>query len=730
VKAPSAISPARYLSDLFAGTLAALVMLTYAVSYGAMIFGGRLDGALPRGMPAALVTCSVAAFVVALRSSLSFTIAGPDSNATAALAALCAALAAAAPATAGGEATVVPTVLAALAVTSLVTGACLYLLGRKGWGRLVQLIPHAVVGGFLAGTGYLVVGGAFRTVTGHALDGAALGALRAARREGVVTALAVAATLLVLSRRTKHFLLVPGVILAGIGAFYLAARFEGAGLAALRARGLLLQPVSLSSLTVPAMLPLHQVRWTLIAARAVDVVGVVTITLLSILLNSAGLELAAQREVDFDRELRAAGIANLVCGLCGGIIGCQSISRSLISRQAGAKTRVAAVWASAASLLVVALAPGVVSLLPKPVMAGLLLYLGVAMLIEWTIVAYGRLPRHEYAVVITMLAAIGRYGMVAGVFLGLLASCILFAFKYGQVSCVRFVFTSATHRSRVERSLRQQRVLAERGEQTLGLCLQGYLFFGSAAAITDRVAAMGSGVRQLVLDFHLVTGMDTAAVLAFTKIEQLCAARGVALAMSGLGRQRALFERGGLLAREVFERADLDGALEWAEARLLEEVPAAAAGGTLRTLLAPHFRPENLERLLFLLEPIELGEGETVFATADRTEPLVFVERGRIALSLPADGGASVRVGSYGPGTLLSGSELFARGAKSGEVRAEEPGRAFRLTRDKMRELERTSPAAAVELKNLVIETLAARLAVASHDMKSLLSAGVADDGR
>jgi SulP family sulfate permease len=273
----------------------------------------------------------------------------------------------------------------------------------------------------------------------------------------------------------------------------------------------------------------------------------------------------------------------------------------------------------------------------------------------------------------------------------------------------------------VERTLRQQRVLAESAHATVGMCLQGYLFFGSANRVVERVSRLvAPGVRHLVVDFRLVQGMDTSAQLAFTKIERICTQHAVTLVLCALGPLHAAFERAGVIGRGAVACKDLDAALEWTERRLLAEGGDATKGRPLRALLSPYFRPESLERLLFLLEAVETERGVTLFDVGGRAEPIVFVEQGVVSLSSVQPGGDRVRLGSYGPGTVLGGSELLAHGARCGWVTVEEPGRVFRLTRDKLRELERTSPAVAVELKNLLIETLSSRLAIVNQHVASL----------
>jgi SulP family sulfate permease len=143
----------RLFADLFAGLVVGLVTVAFSVSCPALVFSGSLAGHLPLGIAAALVSACLTALVVAWCSSLPFAIAGPDSHGSAILALMAAALAA-------SDANLA-TVLAAVVLCTLATGLFLYALGWLGCGHWVRFIPFPVVGGFLAGAGWLITRGSF-----------------------------------------------------------------------------------------------------------------------------------------------------------------------------------------------------------------------------------------------------------------------------------------------------------------------------------------------------------------------------------------------------------------------------------------------------------------------------------------------------------------------------------------------------------------------------------------
>ncbi len=64
-----------------------------------------------------------------------------------------------------------------------------------------------------------------------------------------------------------------------------------------------------------------------------EVVALMVVGTFTILLNISSLELATDREANLDRDLRFAGLANILSMLCGGYFGSVSVNRSLMIRK-------------------------------------------------------------------------------------------------------------------------------------------------------------------------------------------------------------------------------------------------------------------------------------------------------------------------------------------------------------------------------------------------------------
>ena len=333
-------------------------------------------------------------------------------------------------------------VMAAIAVVSVITGAFLFLLGRLRLGNLIRYIPYPVIGGFLAGSGWLLVRGALRVMTGHALGFATLPLLfhldtLTLWLPGVVFGVLLFAVL----RRFRHPLTVPLMLFGAIGLFYLLMLAAGGTLAGFRARGWLPDfPAGGGSGNFSPFFIANVAPWHLLVQEWSILITILLTSVVSILLTASALELAADEEIDLNRELRAAGLATFVAGIGGGMVGFHSLGMSRLVLSMGGRSR----WVGVCSALICGLAlfvgASVVALVPQFVCGGLLFFLGLTFLWEWVYEARRTLTTVDYGVVILILAVVGCVGYPEGVGVGIVAAVVMFIHNYSRVEVVTHAY--------------------------------------------------------------------------------------------------------------------------------------------------------------------------------------------------------------------------------------------------------------------------------------------------
>ena len=194
--------------------------------FALMIFSGDLASQLAIGITIFFLGSCIHSALAALGSSQPGMLSGVQDSPAAILALVITAMLA--QMQSASPETKLYTALASIMITSLLTGLVCLLLGRFKLGNLVSYIPYPVVGGFLAGTGILLVLGALQVMTGKNVTLFNLGVLFQANTwlHWVVGA-GFAVVLFVLVMKFNHYLVLPGTLLAAILIFYLTLTASG-----------------------------------------------------------------------------------------------------------------------------------------------------------------------------------------------------------------------------------------------------------------------------------------------------------------------------------------------------------------------------------------------------------------------------------------------------------------------------------------------------------------------
>jgi SulP family sulfate permease len=705
-----------------AGLVIGVINITIAIALAALIFSGPLAPYLSTGIGMMLVSAVVFMLVVGLTSSLRGIIAGPQDSPAAILGLVAAAIARAMPAAASPQA-LLATVVAAIALTSVVTGLFFVLLGRVRSGNLVRIIPYPVVGGFLAGTGWLLAKGALEVLVDQPLT---LGSLAALLQPGTwvtwLPGVVLGVGLLWATRRFKSGLITPAILLLTVVVFYVWLGVTGRALTDAGVRQLLLGPFPRGALWKP-LTPavLSQVDWRLILSQAGQVGVLVILSALSLLLNAGGIELAVREDMDLNHELRVAGVANLAAGLLGGPAGYHYLGDSVLTQRMGARSRTTPVVAALSCALALFLGACVLSYIPKLLVGGLLLWLGLSFLVEWVYDARFKLSREDHLQVLVILGAIGAFGFLAGVGVGIVIALLMFVFTYSRVSVVKHFLTGETYHSTVGRAEAQRRTLREKGKRLYILQLHGFIFFGTTQALLDRIRArLGDSSlprpEYLVLDFRRVTGFDASTVSIFQRIQQLCEAGPIQLIFTQLSAEmQRWLERGGLRegAGGVFHVfADLDHGVEWCEEQILAaEGLARPEHGGLREQLARTFStPEEEGRFMGYLERMDVPAGFELFRQGDAADAMYFVDAGSVTVQLELGDGHRARLRSILSGGVVGEVGVCLCGARTGTAVSAEPSTLYRLSTEAIARMEAKEPALASALHRSIARIMAARL--------------------
>lgn len=712
--------PSALVPSITAGLTAGILAIILQLSFAALIFGGDLSAYLGRGIGLALFSGIILALVVALTSSFQVTIASPQDSPAAILAIITVSISAILSESSNTSVTF-STVIAALALTTMLTGAVFVGLGFFRLGRFVRYIPYPVIGGFLAGTGWLLMEGGVNVMTGARLTPEWVYLLSQPTvilrwLPGVV----LACLLLIVLRRWTHALITPAILFIAVVVFYFAVAYSGNTFEIARARSWMLGPFPSESLfqfiTPAAFL---EADWMVVLRQADKIAAVILISVVALLLNASGIELAVRRDMDFNRELRAAGAANLIAGIAAGFPGYHLLGASTLSYRLGARSRLTGITAALLIAFTLFFGAGLLEYMPRPVLGGLLVYLGISFLVEWLFDAFFKLPRLDYLLIVLITAVIAIFGFLPGVGVGLIVAMVLFIVTYSRVRSVTQELTGSTYYSTIDRSPVERAYLMEHAEDLWILKLQEFLFFGTAQSLLDRIReriqdATRPGVKFIVLDFQRVPGTDSSAVASFLRMQQLLEPRQIALVLTGVSQEiQTQLKRGGF-EKEVRFFPSLEAGVEWYEDQVLRGSDFAY-DDIFRSLDAQLLqilpRPQDVERFRRYLTPLQVPAGTYLMRQGQMANDLFFLETGEVSVELELEGGKTMRLRTIQHSSVVGEVAPYWGGVRTASVVTLKPTTLYRLSTRELDEMDHHDPDLAAALHRWMASVMAERLA-------------------
>jgi sulfate permease, SulP family len=729
----------KALAGISIGLVISLMAIVIQISLAAMIFSGPLESHAQRGMGLTLAGGAVLLAVTALfsgfRPNVNLPQDAPVAIFTGAAAGIAATLGA------GHTEAAFITVVAALMLSTLATAAFFFLVAKKRLADYVRFIPYPVVAGFLAGTGWLLTKGSLEVMTGISLSWNTLPSLLSREILPFWTPGVVYAGLLFFGlRRWSHFLILPGSMVVALVLYHAALPLLGLDMAQARELGLFFASFSSANIWPPfAPMDLQHVQWAALVREIPTLAVIPFIALLGLLLNTGGIELAARRDLDLNRELLVSSGGNALAALTGSHAGYSALSLSMLGFKTGADTRIVGLTAALVLTGTLLFGGQVLSIFPKALLGGFLLLIGLFFISDWIVDTRKRMPRTDYTVVLAVFAAIGVFGYLHGVVLGLLATVALFTAKISRIPAITAASTVAHTRSRKSRPIPHQHLLSVHGRGARLFKLNGFLFFGSVNSLTTSVmeALHDEATHSILVDFREVSGFDVSAVNNFVRLAQRMSSRNVDFLLAAPPDlfMELLRQIGGEELTQSYRIfPDANSALEWCEDNIIHSAHTAMTEQSDQArrdrdnlfdtvaddLLSELDRQERIESLLDTigpyLEPRSFSPGQTLLGQGDLGPGMMFVRQGAVLERIIDGSGGSSTLRTLGPGTFFSEPAAYGPWRSSHGYQAESAVQIDLLTPQAFLELENITPEAARKIHRLVVAALIANL---STDLRS-----------
>lgn len=305
----------------------------------------------------------------------------------------------------------------------------------------------------------------------------------------------------------------------------------------------------------------------------------------SVLTGRAYAERSKSDPIDPNAELLALSGSNAASGLFGGFAVGASDSRTAVNFTTGGRTQLSGLVAAAfTAVFLVALAP-LVSDLPAPTLAAIVIVAATAIVRPKDWAALYRFRRFEVTLGVVTLLGVAVLGILPGIILAVIVNLLELVATLSRPQVVTLGPVEGSTRWRAV----SPRRAAELVPDVLAVRYDGPLFFASAEYLVQRVEPLvmrrRPHLRALVLNLEAVNHVDLNGAQALARLAARVEAQGIVVALARVRRDiaRALY-RGGVMDvvtdEHVYDRVD-DAVADLTRPHLADPPdPGPTAGGT------------------------------------------------------------------------------------------------------------------------------------------------------
>ncbi|QSX35422.1 C4-dicarboxylic acid transporter DauA [Shewanella avicenniae] len=424
--------------------------------------------------------------------------------------------------------------LAGLLMATLMSGVILIIMALLRLGRLIQYIPQSVTLGFTGGIGIVIAVLQVKDFFGLSVDKMPehfieklIVLMQQLPNFDLPSTTVAAATLATMLLWPKLKLPVPAHLPAIVVGTLLALLLANAGhpVETIGSRFHYLLPDGSMGAGIPAVLPEFEWPWLRVGADgaalglswqtlqtlAPSAFAIAMLGAIESLLCAVVLDGMTNSRHSANSELLGQGIGNIVAPLFGGITATAAIARSAANVRSGAQSPISAMVHSGVVLLALVALAGILSYLPMPAMAALL------MVVAWNmseapkaVELIKKAPRSDIWVFASCLLLTVVFDMVVAISFGIMLAALLFVKEIADMTRLYDISNNRRY------------VACDLPADWAVLKINGPLFFAAAEQVFADIATLTQDKKVIVLDFDGVSILDAGGLNALNKLVQRC----------------------------------------------------------------------------------------------------------------------------------------------------------------------------------------------------------------
>ncbi|KRP08390.1 MAG: sulfate permease [Sphingobacteriales bacterium BACL12 MAG-120813-bin55] len=200
-----------------------------------------------------------------------------------------------------------------------------------------------------------------------------------------------------------------------------------------------------------------------------------------------------------NKEAVAQGAANILSGVFSGMGGCAMIGQSLINVSNGARARLSGIVAAVMLLMFVMFGSHLIEQVPMAALTGLMIMVSIGTF-EWaSLSAFTRMPKSDiFVMVLVTLVTVVLHNLALAVIIGVIISALVFAWDNAK-------------------RIRARKSIDENGIKHYEI--YGPLFFGSVTAFNEKFD-VANDPEEVIIDFAESRVVDMSAIEALNKMTE------------------------------------------------------------------------------------------------------------------------------------------------------------------------------------------------------------------
>ena len=725
--------------DLSGAVSAAIISIPLSIGYGIIVYGPLGAEFLPFAALLGIYACILGGICASLLGGTDIQITAPKAPLSLLLAAFVAPLALNlhVPDVASRNSLIVG--LASLCV--LTGGMVQFLFGTLRLGNLIKYVPYPVVSGFMNGIAVILILEQIGPLVGSRGHVSLLEIFINPTVVQPLTLVVGLATLIVIFFARRLTKTVPASLIGlvtGTALFYALQNFSGAS-----ALGPVIGNFSFQW-PKPNILPeafrlLDHINLAELFPHII-ITGFVlgSIGALESLLSSVAADNIAGTRHRSNKELMGQGIGNMMNAVFSALPSAGSELHNVASYKAGGRTRLSSLICGLLILLIVMTLGSVIGKIPLTVIAAIIVSVGIGLFDKWVLDLIRHLPQADeqqkriivnLAVTIVVAVVTVCVNLIVAVLIGIAVASGLFVVRMGK-SIVKRKYCGDQIRSKKVRSIKNNKLLEDRGKGIIVYELRGPLFFGSADNLAGEIESAINHYTYCILDMKRVNEIDSTGAKILGQIGKKVTASGKYLLISYLMANPSL--SGFLKAMGVYKNIgedcffpDTDAALEWAEDNVLTQ-SLELAGASDRIQLEQmdilrDFAPREIHALEQKLTRKTFNKGEIIVKEGDSDRNLFLLSKGLVSVRIHlTESDRYKRLITYSAGVTFGEMAFLDGSPRSADVWADEESETYMLSPAEFNGLQNESPQIAIKLiRNIALE-MSDRLRIRTNEVRVL----------